>query len=176
MSDRLLVDDRQINRVATAAHPRGFDERIVLRFDSERIVHRVGDKDVVSERPGQLVGFASLKQARDRMIEEMFQRRDARRGFVFRDVMTGRAADSIARQGAILKVWVLHLAEVHNLAIEIRATAMVQVELPLAHYAMTAEASVNYFPGQLLSFRLVLERLQVSQFTIQLGIENRIAL
>ena len=79
------------------------------------------------------------------MIEEMFQGRHARRCFVFHDVMTSRATDSIARQGAILKVRVLHLGEINNVSIEVRAAAMVQVELTLSHHAMTAEAGVNYF-------------------------------
>src|SRR5437868_12607854 len=109
------------------------------------------------------------------MLEEIFQGRHARRCFVFHDVMTGRAADSIARQGAVLEVRVLHLSEVNNLAVEVSSAAMVQVELALSHHAMTAETGVNYFARQFFSLRLVFECLQVGQLTIELRIEDRIA-
>ena len=47
--------------MATAAHPRGLDEWIVLRLYPERIVHRIGDNDIVFERSRHLVGFAGFK-------------------------------------------------------------------------------------------------------------------
>ena len=61
MPNRFLVDHRQVDRVATAAHPRGLDEGIVLRLYPESIIHRIGDNDIVFERSGHLVGFAGFE-------------------------------------------------------------------------------------------------------------------
>src|SRR3954451_10336395 len=42
MAGWLLIDDRQIDRMTTAAHPRALHIRVVLRFDADRVVHWIG--------------------------------------------------------------------------------------------------------------------------------------
>ena len=73
--------------------------------------------------------------------------------------MARHAAHAIAGERTILEVWILHLGLINDLAIEVRGTAVIQIELAFAHHSVTPEASVHHFAGELLSFRLVLECL-----------------
>ena len=51
VADGFLIHDREINRVATAAHARGLYECVMFRLDTHGTVHWIGDNDVVFKRP-----------------------------------------------------------------------------------------------------------------------------
>ena len=75
MAHRFLVYHRQIDRVATAAHPGALHVSVVLRLDPDRVVHRIGHDEVVLERPEHLIGLAHFELARDRVFQEILERR-----------------------------------------------------------------------------------------------------
>ena len=159
VAHRFLVRDRQVDRVTTAAHSGALHIRIVLRFDSERVVHRVGHDELVLEWSEHLIGFAHFELTRDRVFEEMFQRRHALRRFGFDNVMAGGAAHAVAGQRAVFEVRLGHARFVNELAIEIRVPPVIEIELAFAHDAVAAKTGVHHFLRELLAFGLVLEGL-----------------
>ena len=157
VAERLLVHHRQIDRVAAAAHPRVLDVGVVLRFEPERRLHRMCRDGLVLERSADHASRAERELAGDRMRQEVLQRVLPGRRAGGRDAMTRGAAHAVARERAVFEPLVRRVRRRQPRQIEVRLiaarlriggiVAVVDVQLPLPHHAVTPEAGVDRRSG-----------------------------
>ena len=171
--------------MTVAAHARVLDVRIVLRFDAQRIIHRVGNDLLIGKRPEDLVSVAGSKVAGNVVVQETRNPIGfALHHLVFHDPVTSHATDAIARQRAVdvgfgiswFRI-IVSGKDKFRFEVALVRSAVIIVQPPLAHHAVTLEASViNRFDLFFYFRRVVLEEsLHERNLAIELRVEDRIA-
>src|SRR5713101_2952164 len=158
------VENWQDNRVTAPAHLRGLNISVIFRGNAQPGVHRISGDDIVLKRPVETIRWGEIEIAVDLVFQKIAQAVVLGRS----RAMAYHATDAISRQTTVLEAYLDWVSSIDEIYFEVIGRMFCGEGL-LAHRSVAIHAGVD---DHLMLFWLV---FQVSEFAIQLRIEDRIA-